>query len=248
MLGANLLNSHYSFIPNSKLQEYIKSKIPNAKAVNTLSEILIILKDIIRDEGMFDEKNPSIILCSEHLENALGMKALHVSEIRALVLKHLVLQQLNLVLHVLPKPTGHCNLDSQQLLLQQLNLVLYTPPNVAIPHVQESSTRVLRSAPTKNIHKTIYNDNTKVTLKPDFKKTLCQLKHFPKNKRHFTYKEICNYTSEYILLKKNQIIDPRNIKVALVKNDALGKAFGVNSFHRCQVTSLIHKQLIPVRC
>ena len=31
---------------------------------------------------MYDEKNPSIILCSRDLEEALNMKALHVTEIR----------------------------------------------------------------------------------------------------------------------------------------------------------------------
>lgn len=44
--------------------------------------ILTILKDTIRDEGLYDEKNPSIILCSRDLEEALNMKALHVTEIR----------------------------------------------------------------------------------------------------------------------------------------------------------------------
>ena len=31
---------------------------------------------------MYDEKNPAIILCSGDLEEALNMKALHVTEIR----------------------------------------------------------------------------------------------------------------------------------------------------------------------
>ena len=39
---------------------------------------------------MYDEKNPSIILCSRDLEEALNMKALHVTEIRDLVLSHLI--------------------------------------------------------------------------------------------------------------------------------------------------------------
>ena len=43
---------------------------------------MTILKDAIRGEGLNDEKNPSIILCSRDLEEALNMKALHVTEIR----------------------------------------------------------------------------------------------------------------------------------------------------------------------
>jgi len=40
------------------------------------------LKEIIRDEGMFDHRNPVIILCGGELEKALNMKALHVTELR----------------------------------------------------------------------------------------------------------------------------------------------------------------------
>jgi hypothetical protein len=44
--------------------------------------VLTILKEIIKDEGMFDPLNPAIILCSPELEAALNMRALHVTEIR----------------------------------------------------------------------------------------------------------------------------------------------------------------------
>lgn len=52
--------------------------------------------------------------------------------------------------------------------------------------------------------------------------------------------------SSYILSKKATIFDSRNIKLALVKDDPLGDAFGVAAFHRCQVNSLLRQQLIPV--
>jgi hypothetical protein len=45
-------------------------------------QVLNILKEIIRDEGMFDHRNPVIILCGGELEKALNMKALHVTELR----------------------------------------------------------------------------------------------------------------------------------------------------------------------
>ena len=47
-------------------------------------------------------------------------------------------------------------------------------------------------------------------------------------------------------MKKNELFDPRNIKLALVMNDPLGEAFGVSAFHRTQVPSLVRTQLIPV--
>ena len=45
-------------------------------------QILTTLRDVIRGEGMFDPANPSVILCSPDLEEALNMKALHTIEIR----------------------------------------------------------------------------------------------------------------------------------------------------------------------
>jgi hypothetical protein len=51
--------------------------------------------------------------------------------------------------------------------------------------------------------------------------------------------------STYILKHKNRLFDPRNIKLALVKGDLLGEAFGVSAFHRCQVNNFLRDQLIP---
>ena len=51
--------------------------------------------------------------------------------------------------------------------------------------------------------------------------------------------------STYILTNKTRFFDPRNIKLAIVKDDPLGEAFGVRAFHRCQVNSLLRSQLIP---
>ena len=58
--------------------------------------------------------------------------------------------------------------------------------------------------------------------------------------------QITRLLSAYILSKKHLIFDKRNIKLALVENDPLGKAFGVTAFHRCQVNALLRTQLVPV--
>ena len=50
--------------------------------------------------------------------------------------------------------------------------------------------------------------------------------------------------SQYIVGNKERLFDPRNICVAFVKDDPLGAAFGVDAFHRCQITSLMRKQII----
>ena len=83
-------------------------------------------------------------------------------------------------------------------------------------------------------------------LKPDFRQILSQLPYFDQDKYRFSYGEITRMLSDYILSRKATFFDSRNIKLAFVANDPLGKVFQVDSFHRCQVTTLLRKQLIPV--
>jgi hypothetical protein len=45
-------------------------------------QVLQYLKDLISRETLYDEANKVIILCNAELEDALDMKALHLTEIR----------------------------------------------------------------------------------------------------------------------------------------------------------------------
>ena len=44
--------------------------------------MLTALQRLITSEKLYDPQNPAVILCDQHLEEALDIKALHVSEIR----------------------------------------------------------------------------------------------------------------------------------------------------------------------
>ena len=91
-LNYKLLNTSFLFKPGSKLRDFLLEKggIINKK-YHLLLEIMIGLKDIIKEEILFDIGNPRIILCSPSLEDSLNRKAVHVSEIRNEVLKHLII-------------------------------------------------------------------------------------------------------------------------------------------------------------
>jgi hypothetical protein len=43
---------------------------------------LLALKRIIANEKLYDPQNPTVVMCDESLEDALDVKAIHVSEIR----------------------------------------------------------------------------------------------------------------------------------------------------------------------
>ena len=224
----SLLNSIFKFKPTSKLHSFVTQKSGINKSLFTLAEVLTVLKHAIRGEGLYDEKNPSVILCSQELEEALNMKALHVTEIRDLVLSHLI------------------KLESDDFLKKHCDNV--TPA----PSANDTSTRQHPVSATQyliqsaNISTHVINDKrAKFTCKPKFLAVLRTMPETDKHKLVFTYEEATLLLSTYILKHKARFFDNRNIKLAMVKGDLLGEAFGVSAFHRCQVNNFLRDQLIP---
>ena len=63
-------------------------------------------------------------------------------------------------------------------------------------------------------------------------------------KTFFCIEEITLLLSKYIIARKDKLFDSRNMKIAHVKSDRLGVAFGVKAFHTCQIIKLLQSQLI----
>ena len=93
----------------------------------------------------------------------------------------------------------------------------------------------------------VFDTNGQFWVKPLFMQVLRLIPGIPPNKVVFSYKEVVSFLSEYILEHQEKFFDKRNIKVAHVETDPLGRAFGVKVFHRTQVTALLRKQLIPFK-
>ena len=224
----NLLNTLFKFQPGSKLKSFLVKKTRVEKTYYTLVEILIILKDIIRGEGLFDDTNPSIILCDKELEEALDKKALHVTEIRDVVLKELIK-------------------------ISDQNLRDGFPQSKKISS-DGSTNRVTTSEDTlqnkplyQRVMSVFTDGNTRFSVKPKLLSVIRIVPETDQTKSIFTYKEVMVLISKYILARKDEIFDARNIKVALVETDPIGAALGVKSFHRCQINNLIRSQLtIPL--
>ena len=79
------------------------------------------------------------------------------------------------------------------------------------------------------------NPNVIFGLQPEFLNVMQSVDGCDQSKTIFSYKEILQMLSKYICSKRTTIVDPRNLKLALLENDPLGKAFRVKAFHRCQV-------------
>ena len=220
----SLLNSLFAFRPTSKLLRYVQDKSQVRKTVFTLAEVLTVLKIAIRGEGQFDEKNPAIIMCSAELEEAINMKALHVTEIRDLVLSHLIKIQ-------------------DEDFLQK-----YAASQRGAPHVVNMAVNPVQRIKHSAIISTqiVTDKKAKFTLKPKFLQVIRSVPGVSQDKTVFTYEEITRLLSTYILSNKEKFFDTRNIRLAIVKDDPLGDAFNVNAFHRCQVNALLRGQILPV--
>lgn len=240
-LNTILLNTIYQFNSRSKLKRFLVRKTGSEKAYYSLHEILTNLRQIIRKEKMFDQNNPSIIICSTDLERALDMKAFHVTEIRDLVLSQITkaadqtlgkefIQQSRT-----PNSIPKTNLDSN------------TTKDQNQQQTQQQPTAPPRIVKSANISITTYtNKHAKFTLKPKLLEVLRLVPDTNPNQTVFSYDKITQLLSKYIISRKDDIFDPRNLMLALVAGDPIGQAFGVSAFHRCQVNNLLRGQLIPV--
>ena len=165
-----------------------------------------------------------MILCDVFLEDALEVKAVHVSEVRDFIMKQLPLIEEE-------EKTGECNCPSHGV-TETFHLPSWGSPsaNAVIARVSMNQD---------------FDVEGKYLVKPEFLKVLHSIKGVNPEQRVFQYTELTELLSKYILSKKDLLFDGRNIRVAVVENDDLGKAFGVKAFARCQVPSLLRAQLTP---
>ena len=65
---------------DTRLRFNLKFSDPNHFEI--FMQVLLALKEIVSREQLFDRRNPTLIICNSELEDALEMKALHITEIK----------------------------------------------------------------------------------------------------------------------------------------------------------------------
>jgi hypothetical protein len=90
-INQQYLRSKYKFKEGAPLKEYLRQRVPNLGDTCTLWEVLTWLKEIIRDNLLFDESNPAMIVRDAPLEAALRKKRVDVNEIRSVVQQQLTM-------------------------------------------------------------------------------------------------------------------------------------------------------------
>jgi len=338
------------FLDNSKLHAYLSLKVPHLvrleKRSYTLYEVLVALREVISREKLFDQRNSTVIICNADLEEALEMKALHVTEIKNQVCKQLIekpqnkevnaesCSELTTIIEPTTVPVGsgiNKGLADNEINSYSLRMgTHYQPPlrtdsqiksiqNFDSPTTHESCptaieidlkdnpkisgqnalpldhstgnksggesenidqhgassqatmttpladanfTSINRGPPTSiqsEIEKQEVNPTPhqvsqvpftlegKFLVQPSFLKVIRKVNGVDPTRTVFTYRELTNYLSQYILHNKSKFFDKRNHMVAICEGDSLAEAFGVRAFHRSQVNGLIKEQLIPYK-
>jgi hypothetical protein len=229
-INFKILLAKYQFKRGSPLQEYLQTKMREKYGILTftftLGNLLSDLKYIIKKENLFDPLNPTIILCDSNLEVALNIKALHVREIKDYVLTQLVC--------IVPFQTS----------LKNPCYAIETRNERKLHYYNELENQINQRE--QQMNQQVFKEAENYRLKPLFKRALKRMPSFPHHQRTFKYNEICIYLSKYIIFHKYDLFDPRNIKLCMVHNDPLGKAFNVKAFHRSQLTSLLRRNIIAV--
>ena len=237
-LNYKLLNTVFLFKEGSKLRTFLLNKgaIDKDKKYLTLAVIMLALKKIIKDERLYDENNTKIILCSQELEEAINRKAMHSSEVRNEVIKQLLIAYNQPYLR---------NLLIGQNWMQRQEEWHPIWNTLHLQRIEASHNTILQLTDELNIINSIAA-HSKFIPKPNFLKVLHLAPGINREQTSFTFSEITRLLSSYILSKREEIFDKRDITIAIVKDDLLGIAFGVKAFHRNQLVSLLSKQLVPV--
>ena len=139
--------------------------------------------------------------------------------------------------------------DDLELALNQKALHVSQLNAAILPHFSNSKDiefpQVIHTKnPTEQGRRFFGNPTTEFSMQPNLLNLIRKLAE-PNNTRSiFSLTEILDLVSHYIISNKSTIFDPRNVTLALVKDNLLGKALNVAAFHRSQIRALLDKQLI----
>ena len=221
--STNVLETTFNFKDDSILKKVTETGTLMDSPDFTLPDLMNFIKNFVVENNMIDPLNPTIIILNGEMEEALGIKALHVGELREMVVKHLF----------------SVNGDMPRL------RPWYHPEMCWAPQVMTDLPNLTGlSLP----HPPVASDYYDYIVANKLRQVLGEL-HLGKpkvmNDGQQTYKVrkvLCGISS-YILAKKNLLFDERHNFVCLVMDAPLGPALEVGAFHRCQVAALVMRQL-----
>jgi hypothetical protein len=211
-----------SFIPYSLLCPLILAAHPNFPASFTILDLSLTLKRLILAGGWYDPKNPHMIMWPESYQHALKRDITDVGDLHRLLMPHLA-----------NTPT----LEGQPKGVM--------PENAKFVIKTEGATPRRRKNPWKRIP-TPGSCRNRYVVAPKLLRILSSGRDPPIRCYVFSFQNILSRIEQYIHANRRRLIDPRDPNIVDVRNDPLGKVFGVQAFTKIQTGRLILPHLAIV--
>lgn len=189
------------------------------------------------NEKLFDETNPSIVMCNQELEDVFDMKALHETQIQNVIQKHIKMKKKVKQRSVVIKNENHHQNNIKKNVVRKCNKIYCKEEglNCCQHSLSEYSKEEIEEKRKEMEQHYLIDIDLLHVLNPGNLDT-----------RHFTFYDTFALLSKYLISKRNQIFDRRNILVAIIKDDPLRSVFNVNAFSRSQVTQILKKKMTLV--
>ena len=216
----DVLNAIFELDPNSKLKDFIEKRITFMKMSWTLAEILVIIRNAIRDEELHDGQNPPIVFCSPELEAVLGKQILHVMEIKPIIINLLIKVQ---------------NQEARRTFLEEQG----TPA----PFTKAVSNTKGKIGSQCDV---VIDETAEFTFEPDLFEVLKNVGSFNHSQTKWSFKEAKVLFTEYITERKAELIDTQNHEVLKLMDDPMGRALGMRGFHIDQIDTILRSKMILI--
>lgn len=210
------INNHNFIIrANSPLFTFIHARFPNVKekSILTMNQVLSFLKDIISKEMLFDQRNPTMIICEKGLDQLFHAQAFHTSDIKNVIFNH-----------VLRLPDSY---QESKFKTGHQTLLAFPYRTIEPPIIIPDDGKLFA------IDQKLWTLFNTVLTKDQFETT----------KTVYRLKEIVDYCYAYIKHRGTSIVDPNNRNIIVLKNDPLGEIFQVDYMHIKQCCTLLQPYL-----
>ena len=227
---AGILDKDYRMKEQSTLKNFLHEKMGLENRVYTFREILTMMKQVIASNKDYDENNPEVILCSEALEKALDQVALHVTQLPAIMLRHMQCMEENPQIKENEKGVTleeNTNLDERE---------TDSPGNVTKATLIEKTGEGLRTK--KTTLQDIFEE--KFIIQDKLAKIL-KVKQDPED--GIPLEKVVEMIKQYVEDRKDTMIDSRNKEIIITRGDPLGELLGVQALHEYQIRRFITKHM-----
>lgn len=211
-----------TFIPHSLLRPLILAAHPNFPTTFTILDLSLTLKRLILAGGWYDPKNPHMILWPESYQHALERDITDVGDLHRLLMPHLTNSPIpeNMPWSVMPE-------------------------NAKFVIKAEGMKPRRRKNPWKRIP-TPGSCQNRYVVSPKLLRLLSSGRDPPTRCYVFSFQNILSRVERYIHANRRLLIDPRDPNIVDVRNDPLGRVFGVQAFTKIQTGKLIFPHLAIV--